>query len=241
MKCQQNLIRNRKSVVGGFMPRRAYRWPVDLTAKERAALQAVEAYVQYGFQMAEGGNDNAIGFVMTTFQKLMGSSIAAVRESLGKRRERVQARDAGRQSAEELEDRFDEDDNAADVVAANTLVDLELEWLDQAINALEAVEGDSKAAVLVDRLATIFEDAPDEKVIIFTQFRETQRHLEERLVARGWRRTRQLLRLSFQKFDANSAPLVQPQQAHLLLFQPTYLALQSLNFLPNCPTTRPVA
>ena len=180
------LIRNRKSVVGGFMPRRAYRWPVDLTAKERAALQAVEAYVQYGFQMAEGGNDNAIGFVMTTFQKLMGSSIAAVRESLGKRRERVQARDAGRQSAEELDDRFDEDDNAGDVVATNTLVDLELKWLDEAINALDAVDDDSKAAVLVDRLATIFEDAPDEKVIIFTQFRETQRHLEERLTARGW-------------------------------------------------------
>ena len=180
------LIRNRKSVVGGFMPRRAYRWPVDLTAKERAALQAVEAYVQYGFQMAEGGNDNAIGFVMTTFQKLMGSSIAAVRESLGRRRERVQEQNATRQSAEELEDRFDNDDNASDVVGTNTLVDLELNWLDQAINALDDVEGDSKATVLVDRLATIFQDTPDEKIIIFTQFRETQRHLEERLSARGW-------------------------------------------------------
>ena len=146
----------------------------------------VEAYVQYGFQMAEGGNDNAIGFVMTTFQKLMGSSIAAVRESLGKRRERVQAQNAIRQSAEELEDRFDNDDNASDVVGTNTLVDLELNWLDHAINALDAVEDDSKAAVVVDRLATIFEEAPDEKIIIFTQFRETQRHLEERLVARGW-------------------------------------------------------
>lgn len=44
------MIRNRKAVVGGFMPRSAYRWAVDLTEEERTALAAVEDYVQYGFQ-----------------------------------------------------------------------------------------------------------------------------------------------------------------------------------------------
>ena len=86
------MIRNRKAVVGGFMPRSAYRWAVDLTEEERNALEAVEEYVQYGFQMAEGTNDSAVGFVMVTFQKLMASSIAAIKNSLIRRRERVRER-----------------------------------------------------------------------------------------------------------------------------------------------------
>ena len=49
----QILIRNRKSVIGGFMPRRAYRWPVVLTEPERAALAKVEDYVLSGYAQAE--------------------------------------------------------------------------------------------------------------------------------------------------------------------------------------------
>ena len=71
------LIRNRKAVVGGFMPRVASRWNVELTAEERTALQAVEDYVQYGFQLAEGASNSTFGFIMVTFQKLMASSVAA--------------------------------------------------------------------------------------------------------------------------------------------------------------------
>ena len=40
--------------------------------------------------------------------------------------------------------------------------------------------------MLVDRLEGLFQEQPDEKVIVFTQFRETQRHLEELFTGRGW-------------------------------------------------------
>ena len=63
----------------------------------------------------------------------------------------------------------------------------ELLFLDNAIGALNAVgETDSKARVLVDRLNDLFHEQPNEKVIVFTQFRETQRHLEELFTGRGW-------------------------------------------------------
>ena len=63
----------------------------------------------------------------------------------------------------------------------------ELKLLDNAIAALNVVgETDSKARVLVDRLSGLFSTQPDEKVIVFTQFRETQRHLEELFTGRGW-------------------------------------------------------
>ena len=187
------LIRNRKAVVGGFMPRSAYRWEVELTPLEREALQAVEEYVQYGYQLAEGGNNNAIGFVMVTFQKLMASSIAAIKESLGRRREKVLAAAsvADTEPLDTLLDRLDGDDDAGDVVGSvgtdgTDLADAEIQLLDRAISALSKVEYDSKAQVLLAQLDELLREHPDEKVIVFTQFRETQRHLAELLSAKGW-------------------------------------------------------
>ena len=184
------MIRNRKVVVGGFMPRSAYRWEVDLTDPERVALEAVEDYVQYGFQMAEGSNDNAVGFVMVTFQKLMASSIAAIKHSLIRRRERINNRVASQQSRSEMEERLDDDDDEGDVIqtvgAVTNLANEELRLLNQTLEALDLVKTDSKSAVLLERLAELFADSPDEKVIVFTQFRETQRFLEGLVSAQGW-------------------------------------------------------
>ena len=185
------LIRNRKAVVGGFMPRVATRWEVELTPEETEALQAVEDYVQYGFQVAEGANNAPIGFVMVTFQKLMASSIAAIRTSLGRRRERV-LENALRHSmtGEELEDRLLNDEDESDVLenAGSTSLSAaaELPLLENAVDALGRVKRDSKAEVLVSQLSKLFVDSPNEKVLVFTQFRETLRFLEETLTAKGW-------------------------------------------------------
>ena len=185
------LIRNRKAVVGGFMPRVANRWKVELTLEERAALQAVENYVQYGFQLAEGTNDAPVGFVMVIFQKLMASSIAAIRKSLGKRQERI--RTTGSQSStsvSELEERLMDDNDASNLIgtvgAVSDMVDEELFLLDKAIEALDQVKSDSKAQVLAEQLSKLFDDSPTEKVLLFTEFHQTQRHLEQLLTARGW-------------------------------------------------------
>ena len=184
------MIRNRKAVVGGFVQRFAYRWAVELTLEEREALQAVENYVQYGFQLADGANNNAIGFVMVTFQKLMASSIAAIRESLGKRRQKIRDGIASQQSDEEMESRLDDDDNVSDIVESaggvSHLVNEELSLLNHAIEALERVQNDSKSRVLVEQLAELFREHPDEKVLVFTQFRETQRHLGNLVANASW-------------------------------------------------------
>ena len=185
------MIRNRKAVVGGFMPRIASRWKVELTPEEGAALEAVEDYVQYGFQLADGTNDAPIGFVMVTFQKLMASSIAAIRKSLGRRQERILAKNPQvTTTGYELEERLLNDEEATEIVAgiggATDLVNAELLLLDRAIESLDRVKGDSKANVLVEQLSMLFDGSPNEKVLIFTQFRETQRHLEDTLTEKGW-------------------------------------------------------
>ena len=182
------LIRNRKAVMGGFKPRKASRWKVDLTQEERAAQQAVNDYVQYGYQLAEGGN-NAIGFVMVICQKLMASSIAAIRESLGKRHEKILAKITDQQSSDDIDDRIDDDEDAGDVIASTGIAidDCREIWLlEQAIAALDKVGFDSKAKVLIEKLSDLFSDCPGKKVIVFTQYKETQRYLVEKMKAQGW-------------------------------------------------------
>lgn len=183
------MIRNRKAVVGGFMPRHAHRWEVELTQAERDALAAVERYVQHGFNLAEQRRDNSYGFVMVIFQKLMASSIAAVTESLRKRRARLRLGTTGSKTkatatADELEARLDEDETVDEVLEragagdqSAALVRQEVELLDEVIDTLRAVEVDSKATSLLDQLRDLFTQRPDEKVIIFTEFRETQNHI----------------------------------------------------------------
>ena len=84
------LIRNRKKVVGGFMPRVAALWPVQLTEQEWEAYQAVSNYVRSGYARSRALKNNALGFLMVTFQKLNTSSSFALRQSLLRRIEKLE-------------------------------------------------------------------------------------------------------------------------------------------------------
>lgn len=180
------MVRNRKAVVGGFMPRRAFRWPVHLTQAEREALDAVEDYVQHGFARAEGTRENAVGFVMVIFQKLMASSIRALSRSLAKRRDRLTAGTSVTANVPDLEQAVTEDESAEAAVVAAANAE-EAEELDALVQMLEALQTDSKGDEFVRRLDELFAEEPDAKVLVFTEFRETQTYLKERLEEYGQR------------------------------------------------------
>ena len=186
------LIRNRKKIVGGFMPRRAFRWEVELSDEERAALAEVEAYVRDGYARADRTNDSAVGFVMVIFQKLMASSIRALRTSLDKRRARLEERaaPAAGPSVGSLEERLDDDERASDLLqevsGATRLDQSEAAELGRLVSLLDALPVDSKAETLVRQLTELRELDPSAKVLLFTEFRETQEHLRECLSEVGW-------------------------------------------------------
>ncbi len=184
------MIRNRKSVIGGFMPRVAARWEVELSEDERQALKVLEGYIQYGFNLASGKGGNTFGFVMVTFQKLMASSIAAIKSSLYKRRANIQKRyTASDQSESELDERLDNDDNAGDVIGSvgTSEADVEIAFIEKTIDALDRVKTDSKSAELLRQMGELLDEDPNQKVLIFTQFRETQNHLAELLHSNDWK------------------------------------------------------
>jgi superfamily II DNA or RNA helicase len=174
------MIRNRKSVVGGFQPRRATRWEVDLSDREAKIHDMMNAVLERGFRLAAETNQNAVGFLMVTFEKLLASSSRALLTSLKKRRDRS-SKGPEIFSPEGFEQALLDDQGVSDLVAqipseASKNVDF-----DELIQELERVDLDAKTRVLVDQLSALFAQEADAKVLIFTEFRETQKTLEEAL------------------------------------------------------------
>ena len=188
------LIRNRKKLIGGFMPRQAHRWEVELSAEEKTALDAVERYVREGYARAARNNDSAVGFVMVIFQKLMASSIKALRTSLDRRRARLEEAAANpkltkrvKTQLSDLEDRLEDDAYVSAVLDEVAVADAEeAAELKQLVELLDLVPTDSKADAFVAHLQEQRQLDPSAKVLLFTEFRETQEYLRGRLEEIGW-------------------------------------------------------
>ena len=183
------LLRNRRSSVGGFMPRKAYRWEVELTREEKDVQDLMDLIIDEGFEQAEATRRNAIGFLMTTWQRLAASSSRALLVSLRNRRDRLAAgaitQDLSEQDAEqELEDDTPASNVAGRAVAA--VANDEVEQLEVAMDLLELIPIDSKARVFIERLRELLAEDGDAKVLVFTEFRETQDMLAELVREAGW-------------------------------------------------------
>jgi SNF2 family DNA or RNA helicase len=181
------LIRNRKAVVGGFMPRVAAVWEVDLSDAEWEAYHAVTQYARDGFERARIEQNNALGFLMVSFQKMTCSSSEALRKSLLRRIEKLDQRVEGATKlTAEQEEELDERQTAEapdDLLATRFFeeTDEEIAELRQLVQLLEAVPLDSKTKELLSRLEEIAATEEHPKVLIFTQFRDTQAYLAEHI------------------------------------------------------------
>ena len=188
------LIRNRKKIVGGFTPRQAHRWEVHLSAAERSALEAVELFVRDGYARADRTKNQVVGFVMVIFQKLMASSIQALRVSLDKRRERLERSSATpslnkrtKAAFADFEEGLVQDEFVSALLGEIAVADAEeATELKRLVEMLDAVPTDSKADTLVSQLRELEQHDPSAKVLLFTEFRETQEYLRHRLEAIGW-------------------------------------------------------
>ena len=190
------MIRNRKADTIGFQFRKAFRWEVDLSPIERQVQKLMQKVVDEGWRLQERTNQYAIGFLMVILQKLLASSARALLTSLRKRRSRVGGPNLAR-DPNELLDELEQDAEASTIIAdVAPEVEREIRQIDEVTALLEKIEVDSKALVLLDQLDILFGEDPDGKVLIFTEFRETQDMLEE-LLSRRW---------SVHKFHGQLAP-----------------------------------
>lgn len=182
------LIRNRRAVLGGFQPRKAFRWEVEITEDEKAVQDAMDAIIAEGYREAERTRRNALGFLMVIWQKLAASSSRALLKSLRRRRQRLEeGTEMATLSNEDAEDELSNDVEASNVAARITSVlDGEISRINYVIELLNRVNIDSKAATFIQKLSELFNQNPNSKIIVFTEFRETQDMLVELCTQQGW-------------------------------------------------------
>jgi SNF2 family DNA or RNA helicase len=176
------LIRNRKAIVGEFQPRHATTWEVELTDRETRIHELMDGVFERGYARAAETRKNSIGFQMVILQKLLASSSRALLVSLSARRERLSAQAGPTISTEEAEAALEEDSEAAEVLGAlGEPVAQEIAEFDEIIAELKQIKLDSKATRLRSNLKALVAEDPDAKVLIFTEFRETQAMLAKLL------------------------------------------------------------
>jgi len=182
------VLRNRKSKVTDARGKPLFKeieiHPVPvalLNTGERSFHNALKRYLQEGYGYAEQDplepRRKAIGFVMTTFQKLAASSTNAIKQALTKRRDNLKQhveKEAGWEEGEydarcqgEAEER-----TASEASSPFLQVEQEIKWLDALIE--KEVPEDGKAIELLKVVGSL---PSRELVLIFTEYRATQAFL----------------------------------------------------------------
>lgn len=174
-----------------FKGRQTHRMVFKMYDDEAKFYKAVAEYIRDGYKLLERLNDStqrrAAGFLLTTFQKLNASSTAAIRSALETRLDRVQGQLAAIVEAHDEEDGYDERYEGEHDV--NEALKDDRQILQGEINILSKLIGltvsrDRKLDELLGLIDLISRESArrdEERVLIFTEYRETQRHLVEQL------------------------------------------------------------
>ena len=150
---------------------------------------ALEEYLieGYGFAGQKPGDKKhqAIGLVMTVFQKLAASSTAAIKNALGRRLKRIGGKTKAAKRIESIleDERFaGESEVEIALESAEAFSDREIKML-QDLLGLEVPE-DGKVSELCTAIDAVSNDDPRKKVLIFTEYRATQDYIIEQLANR---------------------------------------------------------
>ncbi|HLW97986.1 MAG TPA: helicase-related protein [Candidatus Acidoferrales bacterium] len=172
-----------------FKGRRTVQLDFKMYGDEKEFYDAVEDYIRTGYNSLENVEDpthrRAIGFILTSFQKLNASSLRAIRTALGVRLGRLEQK-LSQLPQEEDEEETDERYLGEQVEREAFKSDREI--LKDEIAVLKkllamAVAHEKKIDRLRDLLKQVDRENPGAKVLIFTEYRRTQEFLQEQLEA----------------------------------------------------------
>ena len=185
-----------------FTERRTKRFDVFLDInrhqKQMALYRDVTEYVRKGFNTAKRTKNNATGLIMILFQRLVSSSTAAILSAIQGRLERLRTGEDASienytnefdQSVDDFDDNFDFEG----LVQSDTsgLIDEEIllsNLIEQAKDCI-LTETDAKAEALFKKFIELqqLENNKDLKILLFTEFRTTQRMLQEFFQQKGFK------------------------------------------------------
>jgi superfamily II DNA or RNA helicase len=165
--------------------------PVHVSEAAKEFDKKLQGYLRKGYAAgaALGIKGNAIGFVMTVYRKLAASSVAAIHQALINRKARLEGELVYGLKQEEIEaqdQRFFGEWEEQLHSDAREFFEGELVHLEELIAEAHALrDDDRKLQGFVDQMiAKILAPNPNEKVLIFTEYRTTQTYIRETLEKR---------------------------------------------------------
>ena len=161
---------------------------VEMTEDERGLYDDIRDLVRECYRRQANVNRQALGFVMTHFRLRLGSSLFAFRKSLEDLNERMQTAHSKEIEWDDLPVAGEDDYSDLDPetgIPSPELTSNGQRMLSELLTRCTAVTGpDSKFNSLLDQLAQLQAD-DYAKVMVFTQFRDTQLWLREQLAKGG--------------------------------------------------------
>ena len=153
---------------------------------QKQLYEDVTNYVRYQFGRAKRGNRNSTGLVMVMFQKLASSSTAAILGAMQTRLWRLEHGEIGDELSDyDAEENVDFDDFSVDDYSVDMQDGFSMSEEDKLRELIESAqyclahEQDAKASALVQKIYQLKaeEDLEDFKILVFTEFRQTQEYL----------------------------------------------------------------
>jgi ERCC4-related helicase len=164
---------------------------VEASTEAQAFDKTLQDYLKQGYAAgkARGIQGNTIGFVMTVYRKLAASSVAAIQSAMERRKERLKGEFAQGYSIRDLDEKDQrysgewEEQLATD---AKEFFDGEMALLDELLlEAAKLKANDGKLQLFLKELVeSILAENPKQKILIFTEYRNTQSYLKEALQQR---------------------------------------------------------
>ena len=163
---------------------------LEMSDAERGIYDAVEEYIAGAYSRASGNERTAVGFVMTVYRRRLASSFAALRGTLRKRRDAIDAEEHSEPFG--LDEDLPDDEAADETADPDELARLERSALaheqnaeiDELLGAVGRLPPDSKLGCLKEVLRDL-RQAGYEQAMVFTQYTDTMDFLREALFEDG--------------------------------------------------------
>ncbi|UPM44167.1 helicase-related protein [Halocatena salina] len=173
--------------------------PVEMTHEERQFYQAVTDYVQNVYNRSEKLNEPAVGFAMALMQKRLVSSIGAIKATLSRRlgdlvdeqstnnlSEKAVAYLDGEDLDEDDKQQAEEELSSLTITESDAQLEEEILTLRDLVSLAEGISVDSKAQRVRRYIQQLLAEQPDEKLLLFTEYRDTLDYLLDLVTDEPW-------------------------------------------------------
>jgi len=173
---------------------------VSMSPAEKELYDGVTEYVREVYNRSEELNEPAVGFAMALMQKRLVSSVGAIRETL-RRRLRALLEQGGAdgdlsqdtQAYLDGEDLEEDDRQTAEqelerltVTEGDAALQAEIDTLQDLVSKAESLPVDTKARKVKRYIQQLFDEHPEEKLLLFTEYRDTLDYLLEQFEDQPW-------------------------------------------------------